>query len=93
MKQFLILISCLINSCTEPPQKRENKTVETTRVITKAPTENDTIENYDYQIKEFELIKAYPLIEDTTKFINELKQNCHLFERRSKLEKINYFKK
>jgi hypothetical protein len=93
MRQLLIFIPFLIISCTEPLPKKVNSIVDTTPVIVNANIDNDTIENYDYQTKKFELIKSYPIIEDTLKFIKELKQNCHLFERKSGLEKINYFKK
>ncbi len=41
MKQFLILLSFLINACTEPPQKRVNKIVETPPVIAKETIDND----------------------------------------------------
>jgi hypothetical protein len=53
----------------------------------------DTVKNYEYQTVPFEGIKQYPLIPDTLNFIQALQKNCHLYERRSEVSKINFFKK
>ncbi len=91
-------------SCNEPLQKNNvviNKDtvtlIDTTprieKLIETSLSNIDTVDNYDYQTIPFDLVKFFPHISDTVNFIKELKENCHLFDRPSKGEKINYFKK
>ncbi len=70
---------------------------DTVSILKKCPfpqdMEKDTVKNYEYQTVPFERIKRYPQIPDTLNFIQELKENCHLFDRKSTVSKINFFKK
>jgi len=91
-------------SCNQPLQKQNVATntdtltrIDTTSnndtLIQAALNIKDTVEYNDYQTIPFDLVKQFPLISDSSNFIKELKENCHLFDRPSKGEKINYFKK
>lgn len=91
MRHFAIIISILIISCNSTIPKNETAPAYIANVKIQSTT--DTAKNYEFQTSLFEQVKNYPIISDTTKFITELKDNCHLYDRESKLQTINYFKK
>ena len=104
MRYTLIIISVLTLSCNEPLQKKNvvanretltliDTTLKNEKLIVTSLSNIDTVVTYDYQTIPFDLVKNFPYIFDTVNFIKELKENCHLFDRPSKEEKINYFKK
>ena len=51
--------------------------------------------DYNFQASPFNELKKFPIISDTTVFIQKLKENCHLYTlgEKKRVEKINYFKK
>jgi hypothetical protein len=104
MRYSLIIISILTLYCSDPLQKQRiatntdtlthiDTTIKNDILIKSASGNTDTVENYDYQTIPFDLVKNFPHISDTLNFIKELKKNCHLFDRPSQGDKINYLKK
>ncbi len=91
MRHLAIIISILTISCNSTLQKKETVAIDST--ILEIQSNTETAQDYDFQTSLFDQVKNFPHISDTTKFITELKDNCHLFDRESKFETINYFKK
>lgn len=87
---YIFLLSCNQSSLSD---KKKASSVSQNLSVLKANIVADTVANFEYQTIPFELVKKYPEIQDTSIFIEELKKNCHLFSRKTKVEKINYFKK
>jgi hypothetical protein len=98
MRHIIIIILFFCSACNTIGKKKDNSETKDTSynsIIIKngEVSRNDTIEKYCYQTSPFLLIKEFPKIKDTSRFIQALKENCHLYEEHSNSETINYFKK
>jgi hypothetical protein len=88
---IVLCISCNQNSATKVDMPAVDTAISLNDSVT---NENEEIsDSTKFQNSPFTLIKDFPKIIDTGLFIDELKANCHFFDRQSKIETINYFKK